>query len=265
MNSNKFFSPDRFYLLLRNDLMLNYKKYLLTILGAFIVVFVILYWNMPKAEFRGNFDGIRYMQSFMMCLFGLGAFVGLAFPELGNKITTSNYLLLPSSVFEKYLVQFIIRAVAGSFLFLIIFWIDTHLARFAALRAFEGQYNVHTIENFHLSMIFGGEQNTIIKSAIVFACFSIGMFLFAVRIFFKRFALVKTVITIVAAFYLFASMMVTFSHIFYPENIDFELKIDRYEIFHGLNNLDLWFFSVFYLSWLFILPLGYFKLKEKQV
>jgi hypothetical protein len=37
MESTRFFSLSRFALLMRNDFLLNYKKYLFTIAGAFIL------------------------------------------------------------------------------------------------------------------------------------------------------------------------------------------------------------------------------------
>src|SRR5665647_263187 len=117
MNSNKFFSFSRFYLLMRNDIMLNYKKYLFTIAGAFILGFIFLYMSMPqiividdnfKVDGLIAFDSRRYLSIFIMCLFGLGTFVGSAFSELSNKVKTSNYLLIPASTFEKFLCQFVL-------------------------------------------------------------------------------------------------------------------------------------------------------------
>jgi len=59
--------------------------------------------------------------------------------------------------------------------------------------------------------------------------------------------------------------MVLFSHIFYPEIIGFRVYIDTYNITTDLTNSSIWVYSISFLSWVFFLILGYFKLKEKQV
>lgn len=289
MNTNKFFSFSRFYLLMRNDILLNYKRYLFTIVGAFILGFIILYVSMPQViVIDNNFkaDGLiafgwsRYLQIFIMCLFGLGAFVGSAFSELSNKVKTSNYLLIPGSTFEKFLCQFVLRALVGTAIFLFIFWLDAHLARFAALSRMVDQNNqllgpekFKIIEKFHYSMFLIKDQYPIVtyyklydRIAMILGIFSIGMYLFSVKLFFKKMGLVKTIISLVALFYLLAGVMILFSHIFYPESVGFDMKLKEYTTtFHNISNGEIFIYSICYLSSLFLLPLGYFKLKEKQV
>ena len=147
MKSNTFFSFSRFYLLLRNDILINYKKYLFMVLGAFVVGYIVLYWQMPKV------DSI--------------------YPDF----KADNYT----------------------------------------------------------------------------------------PIFFKRFALVKTIISLVALSAIFWCIMVVFSHLFYPEIIGFTVYFNSYYLTTDITNFLIWICSISFLSWLFFLPLGYFKLKEKQV
>jgi hypothetical protein len=245
---------------------MNYKKYLFTMLGAFIVGYLILLWWMSKIEnFDNNFTANKYSSAFFMGLLGLGAVVGMAFPELGNKIKTSNYLMLPASAFERMTVQFLIRVIGAGFLYLVVFWLDAHLARFSALRIYQGHIDAHHIESFHYSSLLFGSKDLLSKLANIFAIFSIGMYLFSIRIFFKRFALVKTIISMVAVYALVACVMVVFSHLFYPETIGFRVHIDNYNLTPEITNSNIWIYSICFLSWLFFLTLGYFKLKEKQV
>ena len=266
MKSNTFFSFSRFYLLLRNDILINYKKYLFMVLGAFVVGYIVLYWQMPKVDsIYPDFKADNYTPIFFMGLLGLGAFVGMAFPELENKIKTRNYLMLPASAFERMTVQFFIRVICGGILYLVVFWLVAHLARFSALRTFQGQANAHTIESFHFSSLLVGSRDLLSKLAIGFSIFSIGMYLFSIKIFFNRFSLVKTIISLVAVYALFACIMVLFSHLFYPETIGFRVHVDNYNIAKNLTNSNIWVYSISFLSWLFFLTLGYFKLKEKQV
>jgi hypothetical protein len=282
MNSNIFFSFSRFYLLLRNDILLNYKKYLFTIAGAFILGFILIYMRMPGHFYNDTykFDASRYNEIFTMCLLGLAAFVGSAFSELSNKVKTSNYLLIPASTFEKFLCQFVIRAIVGTAIFLLIFWVDTHLARIAVLSNMKdvnnhlaGPEKYDYIEKFHFSML-------LIKSTypeitywrlfngigMILTLFSAGMFLFSVKIFFRKLGLIKTGISLFAALYLIMILSIFFSHIFFPETVGFKATANTdYLLSNGYSNNDIFFYSIGYLAPLFLLPLGYFKLKEKQL
>lgn len=280
MNSNKFFSFSRFYLLMRNDILLNHKKYLLTIAGAFVLGFIIIYMQMPSKT-RPNFvfDASNYVTTFMMCLLGLGAFVGSAFSEFSNKVKTSNYLLLPASNFEKFLSQFLIRAIVGTILFLVIFWIDSHLARIAILshlRNSAGQLigleKFYIIKQFHYSMLLIVSTYPAVTYwrmfdgiGMIMVFFSTGMFMFSIKIFFRKLGLIKTAISLVAVMYLLAVIMIVLSHLFYPETIGFKTADTYYLLSNGYSNNNIFIYSIAYLAPLFLIPLGYFKFKEKQL
>jgi len=291
MKTNQFFSFSRFYKLLKNDLLINYKQYLFTVIGAFIVGFVILYSSMPHIHFNDEYFSIfgasKYKSIFILSLFGLGAFVGLAFPNLSSKVKISSYLLMPTSIFEKFLSQFLIRIMAGLAIFLLIFWIDAHLARFVSLSQMT-DYQTHQhyaegykiIEKFDFKMLVYGHTehnqtgtnvtriiyNTPFESWTISLVFlSLGFYLFSVRLFFQKLGLVKTVISAVVLFFIGAVLMVGFSHLFYPETKGFDMKLQTYELSSKVNNFGFWIFVMACISILFLLPLGYFKLKEKQV
>ena len=282
MNSNKFFSLSRFYLLMRNDILLNHKKYLLTIVGAFVLGFIFIYLQFPTFSYNGTFlgfDATRYLSLFEMCLLGLGAFVGSSFSELSSKIKTSNYLLIPASTFEKFLSPFVIRVIAGTVIFLFIFWVDTHLARFAIISQIKDTHNqiansvkYSFIEKFHYSMLLIKTKYPVVTYWRLFegigtllTCFSLGIFLFSVKIFFRKLGLIKTVISLVAALYSIIVLMMCFSHLFYPETTGFDTANIDYILPNGYYNGIIFFYSIGYLAPLFLLPLGYFKLKEKQL
>lgn len=285
MNTNKFFSFNRFYLLLRNDMLLNYKKYLLTIAGAFILGFIILYTNMPsyvtKGEFSYVFDSMRYTQLFVMSLIGLLAFVGSAFPNLGSKVKTSNYLLLPSSTFEKFLSQFVIYVLAGTLIFLIVFWVDAQLARYIALMNLKERNNEllgvdreKYIEMFKYSMLIVKSTQPVITYCklfeglgVLFVMFSVGMYFFSVKLFFQKLGFVKTAISLIVIGYLGVVFMTLISHLFYPDaNSLFEISNEmNYKLKNGYLNFEIWMYLTAFAASLFIIPFGYFKLKEKEL
>jgi len=282
MNSNRFFSFSRFYQLLRNDILLNYKKYLLTIVGAFILGFIAMLMTMPSYMYNDDtfkFDSSGYMNLFFMCLVGLGAFVGSAFSELSSKIKTSNYLLMPASTLEKFLCQFVIRAMVGTVIFLFIFWVDAHLARIVSLSHIEysngqsaGPEKYDYIEKFHYSMLLIKSKYPFVTNwklfegiGMILMIFSSGMFLFSVKIFFRKLGLIKTGITLVATLFLIMFIMTFFSHLFYPETKGFNTANIDYFLSNGYTNNDIFLYSIGYIAPLLLLPLGYFKLKEKQL
>jgi hypothetical protein len=282
MNSNIFFSFSRLYLLLRNDILLNHKKYLLTIAGAFILGFVIIYMQMPDRMYSDNnykFDATRYTTTFIMCLLGLGAFVGSSFSELSNKVKISNFLLVPASTFEKFLSQFIIRIIAATSIFIVAFWIDSQLARIVVLSHIKdmngeliGPDKYDLIEKFNYSMLLIKSKYPVVEYwklyegiGEIMTFTSIGLFIFSIKIFYRKLGLIKSLISLVAVIYLLVSLMVGISHLFYPETVGFKTADIYYTVSDGYTNSDIFRFSIVYLAPLFLLPLGYYKLKEKQL
>ncbi|HEY5498963.1 MAG TPA: hypothetical protein VIK20_01130 [Bacteroidales bacterium] len=269
METNQFFSLKRFYLLLRNDVLINYKMYLFTIIVAFLVDFVVIYMQLPKGYHPDpNYSNFAFITSFFICLFSLGLFLGMSFPNMDNKIKVRSYLLMPSSTFEKFLSQFLIRIVVGTILFMMIFWIDTRLVRLVILGIYKGAV-ITDINLFHFASLYknqNGENTLLTNAALTLFFVSIGTFIFSVRLFFKKNSFLKTAISTFGVLYLIFCLMVILSHCFFPSTFGFDVHTNGHLILHSkINIFDFWIFSVMSLSWLFFLPTGYFKLKEKQV
>jgi len=268
MESTRFFSLSRFILLMRNDFLLNYKKYLFTIAGAFILGYIILLTQMPTRDTAPDFIERQYVPLFIICMFGLGAFIGMSFPAFNSKTDTITYLLMPSSTFEKFASQFLIRIVAGTILFFMVFWIDAHLAKATALFVLRKFEHTPQIASFEFAIIFRSiymNNNILMMFGTIFMFVSTGVYIFSVRIFFNKMPVVKIVISIVSLVFITAMFMILLSHIFYPETMGMQLSIPEYIVIENHSNTEIWLCSLFYCSWLFFLPLGYFKFKEKQL
>ena len=263
MKPNKYFSPKRFCRLLSAYVLLNYKRYLFTFVGAAIGMYLILLLNMTNT-YR-EFGASNYVGMFMLGVLALGAFIGNAFPEWNDKIKTGNYLLLPASTFEKLLSQFLIYIVFGTFCFFLLFWIDAHLAQWTALGMESAQERGVVIHDFQFSMLYSQIDELRMQLLITMFIITNGLFLFTARLFFKRFALVKSIITGAVIFYLCMCCFVLFSHIFYPETTGFNIELPNYEVIGDVHNFEIFFFVLAYSLWAFLLPLAYYKLKEKQV
>ena len=101
---------------------------------------------------------------------------------------------------------------------------------------------------------------------MIFGFFSYGIYLFAGATYFKRYALVKTVIASVVIFLISMSFSVMLSHIFYPQETDgFKIKLKDYAVTEHLDSTMIFILYLALSSWLFFLAIAYFKLKEKEV
>jgi hypothetical protein len=188
--------------------------------------------------------------------------------------------MLPSSTFEKYLSQFVIYALAGTAIFLVVFWVDAHLARFVALSNLKASNNEPLgpgkekyIEVFNYSMLLIKNKYPAISYwnwfdglAMLFGMFSIGMYFFNIKIFFRKMGLIKTAISLIAVTYLGIIIMMGLSQIFFPDTkiYDISNQLD-YKLPNGYFNFEMWMYISAYCVSLFIIPFGYFKLKEKQL
>lgn len=271
MNTNQFFSISRFWLLLRNDMMMNYKKYLMYIGGAFVVCFIIIYMTLPTNPYNSDYSAQKYASPFLIMLFGLGGFIGLAFPFLNEKRQLSVYLLTPASTFEKYLSQFLIRFIGGTVIFLLIFHIDAIIARQAAQAVLAKFEHAPTIAEYSFKHLFDGNHSlhdghrygeTI---SLITALLAIGFFLFTIRVFFSKNGLIKTLLTGTALFFTMVLLFVVLSHIFFPETIRMEVQLPYHKVNEQFYNIELWITALACATPVFLLPLGYFKLKEKQL
>jgi len=260
MNTNKFFNAKRFWHLFRNDLMINHKRYLFVVLGIAIALFLYFVWDMNQ-DIKYDFKLNQYRDPLVFLIMGMGAIIGMAFPDLSEKKNTCNYLLLPGSIFEKYLIQFLIYFVLFAPLAFSIFWIDTRLARFTVLHL--NLNHIAKIELLSFTSLYQ-YQSTLDIVMMCMAVFSMGVFLFVSRLFFKRFALVKSLILAVGLFYTLYAVMLLLSHIFYPEYPSYEIYVNDFDLIKDLTCNQLFVYGMAGLSWLFLLPIGYHKLKERQ-
>lgn len=265
MKQNKYFSPQRFARLFRNDLLINQKTYLFTPVGLLIAVYIFSLLGMRQSN-PDYVQNALYLPNFMFYILGVIALLSTSFPALKDQIKTSNYLLLPGSTIEKYFLQFVVRFIIFIPLALAIFWIGTHLAKASLLPNPESGFDPSKIPDFHFSSLLQHVPSFRDKLVIVASFFSFATLLFAGSAYFNRFALVKTAIVASIVSFLVILTFVISSHIFYPaETQGFNMKLKIYEIAGGLNNLQLAAYLLGCLSWIFFLVLGYFKLKEKEV
>jgi hypothetical protein len=276
MPFNNHFNIKRFSRLFRQDLLINKTKYFLAIIGLGLITYLLTYWflNGTKSSMIKN-ESMAYSIygiCFAIYMIVVGVVVGTAFPDLSDKIKTSNYLLNPGSTLEKVMLQFLIRIGLFVPIAFAVFWIAIRLAKASLVPEL-----LNGNQFFDPSLIPPFEFRLLVTRHIdelwdtweilfrIFGFFSYGAYLFAGTTYFKRYALVKTVVASVIVLGISVLFMMLLSNIFYPQNLGyFKIQLYPFRITEHLDSFKVSFLLLSMLSWLFFLAIAYFKLKEKE-
>jgi hypothetical protein len=224
----------------------------------------------------GTFSIRTYFNFFIISLLALGVYIGTAFPSFSERTTAGSFLLFPASNFEKLLSQFLLYIIAGMGILVALFWIDAHLVRLSLSHLESVRVGKFIIIPFSYSSlincintIFGYEARDIgIKfiSFFIMIIISVAGFLFTTRLFFRRFALAKSIFCAVLLIFSLPCLLVVCSHLFLPgETQGFIIQFPSYKSLWGLYNYELLLYGLLVIICIFFLPLAYFKLKEKQL
>ncbi|MBA0884803.1 hypothetical protein [Flavobacterium undicola] len=274
MSFNNHFNFNRFVRLFQQDLLINRTKYLLAILGLGLITYLLTYWflSSSKSSIMSYAESINnlYMVCFMFFMMGVGVIVGTAFPDLTDKIKTANYLLSPGSAFEKFLVQFLLRIGIFIPIALGIFWIAIRLAKASLIP--EMLYETHF---FDPAVVPYFEYRLLVTRVdkvwdiwqilfMIFGFFSYGTYLFAGTTYFKRYALVKTVVISAILFFSCILFSMLLSNIFYTQTKFFDIRLQTFYVTENLDSTEFSLLSISLLSWVFFIGMAYFKLKEKE-
>jgi hypothetical protein len=263
MSTNKIFNSRRFVNLIKNDLLINYKTYLITFAGSGLLMYLIMLILMLDKD--RNFGISDYSGILLVFLIGLAGFVGSAFPSFNSKHSGNSYLLLPGSAFEKYFQQFLFRVVLGTALYLAIYWLTAQLARFTALNTELVKDSGIFIEKFSFSLLFNNNNDDVLGVKMIQACITVGIFIFSFRLNYRQMAAIRSFFAFIGIVFLIMLYLVILSHMIFPNTTEgFDISHHMtFEIQKTINQM-----SVSYLllgcSWLIMLIYGYLKLKEKE-
>ncbi|MCL3782422.1 hypothetical protein EMN47_18730 [Prolixibacteraceae bacterium JC049] len=264
---SRYFNPKRFARLYRHDMLMNYKMYGMFLLAISIIIFGALFFIM--LDRYHNFGLNRYMPFLIMTIiFGGILSITTAFPMTKNKVSLTSFLMQPASIFEKFMVQFLNRIVFFFPLLLIIFWIDAHLAQ-GIVSMFEFPRDVN-IADFSYGEVWNTRD--FVKAREEALWLLIGMFwtivsfAFMGSTIFNRYKLFKVLIFFGLVVFVGVCYSVVLSHIFLPgRTTGFEVEMISYKIYGETYNVELFAYLFASLSSLFLLPLAFYKLKEKEV
>lgn len=125
--SNSIFSGKRLVLLYRQHIIHNTEVLLLSTVAYIGVIFIVL----SLAQVGNNLQphDLESFQGFLIgfvAVFGI-LYVGHSFPAFRSKESTVNYLMVPASVLEKFVFEFISRIALAILVLPLLYWATFHL------------------------------------------------------------------------------------------------------------------------------------------
>jgi len=112
---NKIFNPSRFWLLLKKDVIENYRIIGLIILSAIVIAILAFFANPERDFYEEFFPAAMLIAGFI--------FASMSFNELHSKDQRHVYLSLPASNLEKFLSKLFLSTVGFALALSLIFWI----------------------------------------------------------------------------------------------------------------------------------------------
>ena len=127
MQTNNLFSAQRFVLLCKQSLIIN-KKRIAIFIGSYIGALSLV---LAFFQSMGGFTVEKSNSCLLMFIFLFFAwgiiFASRAFPEFRSKEKCISYLMLPATITEKFIFEFLVRIVLYLILMPLLFWIVPNL------------------------------------------------------------------------------------------------------------------------------------------
>ena len=258
MRTSHFFNSKRFFLLLRNDLLRNYRTMLISA-GAVAALFFVI--TLPPIFFSPGSASTDFHLGLYPVLLFIGGFIlsSSAFTEIHNSQKNTSFFMLPASIFEKMVSKLILTTIGYVLASVLLYYLLTVISSGIAV-IFTG-WSFPAFNPFTKEILLGVAIYLVTQS----------MFLFG-GIYFKKHPLMKTLFsqfTIAFGLSVFAFLVV---RIVYRDSFHGMRFIDEF-IFNDMvsferlgNNLA----TIFkYLFWVCFAPyfwiLSYLRLGETEV
>lgn len=275
---NTVFSFKRFQLLVKSDLIINWKQYVLGSLAIFAGLFLTIMTFIPK-PFRYLVDGREYVNfswreddwiGFLMLILVVyfAVLFMTSFSSMKDKASRTRFLLLPASGFEKFLHQFLLYVVVMGPFFYLLYWLDAQLVRQVIIWHYDlSASQIESFNSFQFSLLSEGTNSTweavsLVCIPITFACYGLMS-----NIWFRKLGWVKMIVMLIPIIYLFFVMLTGLSHLFYPEATHgWDANIATVYPPHAKHSImQMYLHILVNVGWVFLLLIGYFKFKESEV
>jgi len=219
----------------------------------------------------GNYQGIFISGIFILAIFATGQ----SFLDLREKKAARQYLLLPASHLEKYLVQFLGRFLLPLMIYPILFWLASVLSVGIfklSLLLFENKaIDFPEAAPFFQLFSLPSEQPTIIYWILWSIFLLIPSLMFLGGIIFGKLNFVLMPLSVLlfsglmALSFLGLSWILQLDSIILGEQMKFEvLNFDKSEIFPGIPLLLLVIIVLFWIAILLSYVVSYYRLTEKE-
>lgn len=272
------FDINRWLLLVRQHWIENKKRYQLSILAIFGLLFIWFFFLLSVDQ-SSPMDRDTQRGTYFFFLFSGGCFYASQFfKDLGSRSKAINYLLIPASSFEKLLCSLLYSIVLYFIVYTAIFYLVDSITVAAA-------------NAFHPSYLEPGTSGIVNKASVlnVFerlghpngtpyffgTFFAVQSAFFLGSVYYERYSFVKTVISLFVVLLIFYSIGLIIIKWFMPDG-SYHSGMASYRFFEGSNKPDhlvelpSWIRSTLKMSlqWgfpFFFFLITYHRLKEKEV
>jgi len=264
MNSIKGFDPRRFFLLIRNEILLNKTNFMIftAVVWGILLLRLIINMGMPNQvnNIYGGYNGL-------FVFFSTFAIFEKAFKEVHDESKGTAWLSLPASMFEKYASRLVFSIVGATVGVMILFFLFTAISG-GLFYFFGGSFNsVGLFNPFNKDVLLKTGYCLILVSP-----FLLGVIYFRKNAFFKTFLclliylLFLFLVFIVALKIFFGWGLQNFFSMSDPVRT-LSIQFIENEVLTQMWSITKWIFHVAF--WYYLAPLcwitGYIRLKEKEV
>ncbi len=258
---NQIFSPSRFFKYAAYQYRMRSKILLLTVSGAFIALSFLIFFMFMASNFRW------YSRSWPPLFFMTGAiaailYIGNSFPYFRKKDTTVSMIMLPASVLEKFVYEYMVRVIFFTLFFPILFYLAAYLtvsivhfifpAKQIASFSFDFTFNELSRKSDYLLFFYVLPALYILTSTLFITGAVIA----------RRYPLIKTLV-FVGMFIL--SVIGYFYLIFEDMNLDDGIEYIAQRIWETQESAIKTMFIVIVCAIITTLTYTYYKIKEKEV
>jgi len=257
---NQTFSLSRFIKYGAYQSRMRSKAMLLTVAGAFIALIFLMFFVLLGG---GNWYA-KAWQPFFYLTGAIAAvlFIGNSFPYFRKKDTTVSLIMIPVSIFEKFVYEYFSRIVLFTLLYPLFFYFVAHLV----VPVVQPFFPKREFVPFHFNLLFpdfNREKDTLLFYYIIPALYILIASLFFVgAVIARRYPLVKTLVS-VGVFVLL--VFGYFYIIFETMNLGNGFGYFAERFWGKQENAIKTVFALIIFAIITTLTYTYFKLKEKEV
>lgn len=277
---NNTFSISRFGLLVKRDILQNWKKYLLQVTALFGVIFIIFMWySYSQYSYRnityggevwdGMEDFLRRVNKqlitngIIVFVIGLLISASMMMDPISSKRKRADYLTFPCSSLEKYLSRFLIRIIGFVVVFFVSFWL-VDFVRVGVYSVIHPQFDIEfldlgwlidTGEGRGILIDIGGFTAALTVYTSVVAFFTLG------STFWQKNVLVKNIVAVVAVIFLYCGFVYVIANV----GITDDNHWYNYVLIDKLRDPFIPIVLFFGTLSIFLWVLSYFRFKETEI